>query len=334
MLHDRTSGSQIMVLLIYTCQELLEEFLFSRIIRKDTVSSYRKAINKLQTLLNEHQGMDIHSLERKLLLTWRSKELNRGLAYVSWNTYVRHLKAIFNYGIEHNLLHYPKNPFLELTVPVPKKKKKTITEFSIVLAREYLSEMQTKDEQGQPVGKLHPVWFWRTVFETFYYTGIRRNQLIHLRVRDIDLRNQLINIRFEGSKTHREYQVPICDSLLPWLENIIQIATIKGFNQTDQLFNVNRYTLKVRKNLTEEMTLDRVSNVFEFISKKVGSRVTPHRFRHTLGTDLMKDPDRNLHLVKELMGHTNIKTTLEYVEPDIKMIKQALDNRQVVGYCK
>ncbi|MFD1260360.1 MULTISPECIES: tyrosine-type recombinase/integrase [Entomomonas] len=319
-----------MVPVIYTCQELLEEFLFSRIIRKDTVSSYRKAINKLQTLLNEHQGMDIHSIEPKLLLTWRRKELNRGLAYVSWNTYIRHLKAIFNYGIEHNLLHYPKNPFLELTVPVPKKKKKTITEFSIVLAREYLEETQAKDQQGQPVGKLHPVWFWRTVFETFYYTGIRRNQLIHLRLRDVDLRNQLINIRFEGSKTHREYQVPICDSLLPWLENIIQIAVRKGFNKDDQLFNVNRYTLKARKNLTKEMTLDRVSNVFQSLSIELSSRITPHRFRHTLGTDLMKDPDRNLHLVKDLMGHTNLKTTLEYIETDISSIKQILDTRNTL----
>lgn len=43
----------------------------------------------------------------------------------------------------------------------------------------------------------------------------------------------------------------------------------------------------------------------------------------------MKDPDRNLYSVKDLMGHTNIKTTLEYFEPDIKMIKQALDNRKV-----
>ncbi|UYZ85562.1 hypothetical protein MTZ49_13400 [Entomomonas sp. E2T0] len=65
------------------------------------------------------------------------------------------------------------------------------------------------------------------------------------------------------------------------------------------------------------------------MSKKVGIRVTHHRFRHTLETDLMKDPDRNLYSVKDLMGHTNIKTTLEYFEPDIKMIKQALDNRKV-----
>lgn len=34
------------------------------------------------------------------------------------------------------------------------------------------------------------------------------------------------------------------------------------------------------------------------------------------------------------MGHTNIKTTLEYVEQDIKIIEQVLYKRRLVGYCK
>lgn len=79
--------------------------------------------------------------------------------------------------------------------------------------------------------------------------------------------------------------------------------------------------------MSNVLTLDRVSNVFEYISKRIGIQVTPHRFRHTLGTDLMKEPERNLHLVKELLGHTNIKTTLEYVEADLGCIKMLLDHR-------
>lgn len=40
--------------------------------------------------------------------------------------------------------------------------------------------------------------------------------------------------------------------------------------------------------------------------------------------------DRNLHLVKDLMGHTNLKTTLEYIETDINAIKQILDTRNTL----
>lgn len=75
------------------------------------------------------------------------------------------------------------------------------------------------------------------------------------------------------------------------------------------------------------MGVDRVSNVFEYISKRIGIQISPHRFRHTPGTNLMKQPDRNLHLVKKLLGHTDIRTTLEYVEPDINSMKNPLDNR-------
>ncbi|WP_445000284.1 tyrosine-type recombinase/integrase [Halomonas mongoliensis] len=55
--------------------------------------------------------------------------------------------------------------------------------------------------------------------------------------------------------------------------------------------------------------------------------MSPHRFRHTLGTELMREPDRNLHIVKALLGHSNISTTLEYVEVDIGSLRSAIEGR-------
>lgn len=156
---------------------------------------------------------------------------------------------------------------------------------------------------------------------------MRRNQLIHLKVRDVHLKKQLIKIRIEGSKTWREYEIPISDQLLPYLEQLLWRASLLNFKTEDQLFNVNRFSDHKNSRMSNVLTVDRVSNVFEYISKRIGIQVTPHRFRHTLGTDLMKEPERNLHLVKELLGHTNIKTTLEYVEADLGSIKMLLDHR-------
>jgi site-specific recombinase XerD len=38
----------------------------------------------------------------------------------------------------------------------------------------------------------------------------------------------------------------------------------------------------------------------------------------------MKEPDRNLHIVKALLGHSNISTTLEYVEVDMGSLRSVL----------
>lgn len=35
--------------------------------------------------------------------------------------------------------------------------------------------------------------------------------------------------------------------------------------------------------------------------------------------------DANLHLVKALLGHTDLRTTLEYVEPNLDDIRNMLD---------
>ncbi|UYZ83038.1 tyrosine-type recombinase/integrase [Entomomonas sp. E2T0] len=319
---------------ILTYQMLLESYLATRVIRPSTESSYRASIRKLENGLASYCAdkwikfdTDVNSLTQSQVAKWRSYELVNGLCANSWNTHVRHLKAIFNHAIDVGLLTMDRNPFYKMAITSPNKRKKTLSLHQVTQARLFLAGAQLDEEKGKEVGKLHPVWFWQTVFETFYYTGMRRNQLIHLKVGDVHLKNQLIKIRIEGSKTWREYEIPISNQLLPYLEQLLWRASLLSFKAEDQLFNVNRFSEHKNSRMSKVMTVDRVSNVFEYISKRIGIQVSPHRFRHTLGTDLMKEPERNLHLVKELLGHTNIKTTLEYVEPDLNSIKTLLDHR-------
>ncbi len=319
---------------VITYSALLESYLSVRVLRPKTESSYRASIRKLEMGLKDYaytQGYnvetDANSLTRQLVADWRNHELSNGLSANSWNTHMRHLKAVFTHGIESQVLTSEINPFSKMNITPPKKRKKTLSTGQLTQARLFLEGMRADEEKGKDVSKLHPVWFWQTVFETFYYTGIRRNQLVHIKVGDVDLKKQIITIRVEGSKTWREYEVPICQQLLPYLKLLMMRASLQGFKVNDQLFNVNRFSDHFNPRMSKQMGVDRVSNVFEYISKRIGIQISPHRFRHTLGTDLMKQPDRNLHLVKELLGHTDIRTTLEYVEPDINSIKNLLESR-------
>lgn len=58
-----------------------------------------------------------------------------------------------------------------------------------------------------------------------------------------------------------------------------------------------------------------------------GTRMTPHRFRHTLASDLMRQPERNIHLTKLLLNHSNIATTMEYIEPDYDVMRTVMNER-------
>jgi hypothetical protein len=57
--------------------------------------------------------------------------------------------------------------------------------------------------------------------------------------------------------------------------------------------------------------------------------MTPHRFRHTLATDLMRQPERNIHLTKALLNHSNIATTMSYIEVDYEHMRAVLDERSL-----
>ena len=71
--------------------------------------------------------------------------------------------------------------------------------------------------------------------------------------------------------------------------------------------------------------LQKIRSFFRRLSKECGFTVSPHRFRHTLATELMKSPERNLQLVKDLLGHRSVSTTMEYVELKMDIVGKTLE---------
>lgn len=81
-----------------------------------------------------------------------------------------------------------------------------------------------------------------TVLDTFRYTGMRNNQMIHIRLRDVNIEQGWIELRLEGSKTHREWKVPVVRQLRERIELLMKRAIERGAGQHDLLFDVKRFT--------------------------------------------------------------------------------------------
>ena len=78
------------------------------------------------------------------------------------------------------------------------------------------------------------------------------------------------------------------------------------------------------------MNSDQVEAMYKKLIAKLGVRMTPHRFRHTLASDLMKQPERNIHLTKSLLNHSNIATTMGYIEADYDHMREVLHERSLL----
>lgn len=313
-----------------TFLEMLNYYAADKHLRPKSVSTYTGVVK----LFCGYLGPEVYPsmVTRRMVIDWRvsiirSQDRPGGIAESSWNNYARHLKALYNFGIKHQLIACTTNPFEEVFVRQPKTAKKSLQPLQIRYAREVLDVCCRFEINCGKESRIYPAWFWKIVMETFFYTGIRQNQLLHIEAGDVDLKNKVFRASAIGSKTHSESILPIPDMLYPYFYELVVAAHGVGMKREDQLFNVNRFSHRHR---LKTMDTWQVQRFFRALSGMAGFKLSPHRFRHYLATSLMESPERNIHVTQNILNHTDIRTTMEYVHPDIESMRHALNARPPV----
>lgn len=281
-----------------------------------------------KAMIGHFKDVDVESVEHQHVIDWRTERVGRDLERKSWNTYSNNMKTLYQLAMDEEIIQLRRNPFRKTAVKLISKPKKTLSRIVIEQARLYLEQLEREEKLTHKRAKATPAWFWRCVYETYWSTGMRLSALLHIRPMDVDLYNKKITVRGETEKTYRQYQVPITTSLEPFIRRLCEAARVSGIGHQDQLFNVNRFSEHYEK---EVMDPDQVEAFYKKLTAAVGTPITPHRFRHTLATDLMKEKDRNLNVVQTLLNHSSITTTLGYVETDFEIMREVMTERESQG---
>lgn len=295
-------------------EQLLYLFFLERNHRPATRRSYKNVITQIVRFYPDKEPEQVSKLD---LLEWRKHCLNK-MSPITWNTYIRHLKAIFNYAVDNELFEYPKNLFKGLMVRPDKPKKKLLTERQI-----HFLEISLEDEEKLP-HYLQPAYFTRALIYTLKYTAIRQSQLLQLRISDIDMTSKIIKIRSETNKNHENHEIPISDKLYPYLKQLILELRARRTTSDEQLFNINRFSL-VTTSRNKNMTEGQLVHFFRHISEFIGFRVTSHRFRHTTATEILKQSG-DIYAVKQLLGHKDLTVTLTYIHNDPEMLRKHVNS--------
>lgn len=254
---------------------------------------------------------------------WRLEVLSRKekpIKPVTWNKYMRHLKALYNFGLEQEFIKSKINPFKAMFIKEDARPKKTLTQSQLNAIQNFLNH-------GDLPCCFEPRWFFQALFATLSLTAIRRRQLLKLTIENIDLSKRIITIPAHINKTHRTYKLPIHDLLLPRLTHLISEHKKRGCKPDEQLFNINKFSKEI-KNRGEKMSDGQLTHIFRRLSKELGFKISPHRFRHTLASRLMRDP-KNIYLVKEILGHTSLAVTLSYIESDPENLRKILNTMEM-----
>lgn len=151
------------------------------------------------------------------------------------------------------------------------------------------------------------------------------SQLLHIRLCDVSLEDRWIDLSSGGSKNHDEHRVPVVTALYPSLAYLLARAEEAGMEPEHQLFNVGWFDLRRKYKYPELMDEGPLRAFFRRLSRECNFTVTPHRFRHTVATHMMKSPERNLYVVKRLLGHVSLVSTLEYIDESVDGLRNILE---------
>jgi len=154
----------------------------------------------------------------------------------------------------------------------------------------------------------------RAILETFYSTGIRRLELIRLRLSDLESERGVVLIR-EG-KGRRDRVVPIGARALKWIGKYLEVARPRWATPTDSgcLFLTQRGN-RIRENRLSEMIRGYIR------AAGLGKEGSCHVFRHTMATLLLEN-GADIRVVQEILGHASLATTALYTHVAISRIKQ------------
>ena len=157
----------------------------------------------------------------------------------------------------------------------------------------------------------------RFIVELFYSTGIRRIELINIRIHDLDLDSGVLKVL---GKRNKERYIPLINSVVRTGRSYINFRNDSGNPALeDHLF----LTSKGDK-IYESFVYRVINNYFSKVSGKL--KKSPHILRHSFATHLLNQ-GANLNAVKELLGHSSLAATQVYTHNSIaelsKIHKQA-----------
>jgi integrase/recombinase XerC len=152
----------------------------------------------------------------------------------------------------------------------------------------------------------------RLVIELFYTTGIRRAELINLKMHDVDLEEKTIKVL---GKRNKERILPLLEATAKLTrEYFASRETISG-GKDDAFVFLSKSGNKMYETLVYRI----INGYFSKVSSK--TKKSPHILRHTFATHLL-NKGADLNSVKELLGHSSLASTQVYTHNSIAELQR------------
>lgn len=221
------------------------------------------------------KNLDLKTLDNFIINKYNSTKSGAALYY-------RTLKAAFSKAVIWNYLD--DNPLKKIKAPkVPKSNPVFISETELNLILEKTTNQNLKN-----------------IFTVAFYTGMRLAEILNMKSSWIDTQQNIITLKNSADFTTKSKR----ERIIPLHTRIASIVIKPTSNPNDFIFN---------RTIGKKFNEDYVSKQFKksLRAAKLDDNIHFHSLRHSFASNLVQR-GVNLYVVKELLGHEDIKTTQIY----------------------
>tara|TARA_R110001592_G_C13184603_1_gene751440 strand:- start:37 stop:1185 length:1149 start_codon:yes stop_codon:yes gene_type:complete len=261
-----------------------EEYLQKLELKQYALSTSSTYINHFEVFINYFKKWELSEIDEEQIRNYLLKLIHQGKSHSYINQMINSIK--FYYEV---VLEMP-NRFYSVERPI---KKETLPK---VIS---LEEVQSIIKNTNNIKH-------RCIVSLLYSAGLRRGELLNLKLNDIDSKRMVINIiDGKGGKDR---------------VTILSKSVLKDLRTYYKIWSPETYLFEGIKG--KQYSGSSVSKIIDRACKqaKIRKKVTPHTLRHSFATHLL-EAGTDIRYIQTLLGHSSTKTTEVYTQVAITNIK-------------
>lgn len=147
---------------------------------------------------------------------------------------------------------------------------------------------------------------WRNymILRTFVHTGVRKSELLALKLENLNLKNATLTVESKTSKSKMRRVIPVSGELKADFNDYLRARKDHPIAWTTQ-------ALFPSSTADTALTENGLKHLVRILNEESGVHFYPHRGRHTFAANLHAKGVSLLH-IQQMMGHRDPRMTLKY----------------------
>ena len=232
-----------------------------------------------------------------------SAEVGKPLTLGTQYARLEGLKALFRWLVRQGRLS--SNPAADLQMP-----RLDLRLPARVLSAQEVELLLSQPDTARPLGLRD-----RAILETLYSTGMRRSELVHLELGDLELERAVVLIRL--GKGRKDRVVPLGRRASAWVQKYLaeaRCSLLPPASESKVLF---------LSYLGLALVPDYLSSLVRSYVQQagLGPDGACHMLRHSMAT-LMLENGADIRFIQEMLGHARLESTKLYTRVSIRALQQ------------